>query len=436
MFDDHAELSARIDDPDLPVTPDTVLVLRNAGPVGAPGFPEWGNLPIPKKLLAQGVRDMVRISDARMSGTHYGTCVLHVAPEAAVGGPLALVRTGDMIELDVPHRRIAVDVTAAELERRRAAWKPPRARVRPRLDGALPPARHAGRRGLRPRLPGDRAGGRAPGAGAGHLLTRRGARRSRPRGTLRSRGQAPRNRRKTPMELPRNAFKHALVEGRTQFGTWLMSAAPSTAEAMGCAGFDFLVVDMEHVPVDTPQLVEILRAVAGTPAAAVTRLPWNDTVMVKRALDGGAQTLMFPFVQDEHEAQRAVAATRYPPAGVRGAAAVHRASRYGNVVDYLRRAADELCVVVQLETRRRDRAAGRDRGGTGRRLVVRRARRPRGDHRAPGRHRPRRRAGEARAAPPPRRDASASPAGSSAAIPRWRGAFSTTATRGSRSAPT
>ncbi|HSN45410.1 MAG TPA: L-arabinonate dehydratase [Casimicrobiaceae bacterium] len=125
VFDDHAELTARIDDPDLPVTPDTVLVLRNAGPVGAPGFPEWGNLPIPKKLLAQGVREMVRLSDARMSGTHFGTCVLHVAPEAAVGGPLALVRTGDTIELDVPHRRIAVDVTAAELERRRAAWKPP-----------------------------------------------------------------------------------------------------------------------------------------------------------------------------------------------------------------------------------------------------------------------------------------------------------------------
>jgi len=125
VFDDHAELSARIDDADLPVTRDTVLVLRNAGPVGAPGFPEWGNLPIPKKLLAQGVRDIVRLSDARMSGTHYGTCVLHVAPEAAVGGPLALLRTGDVVELDVPRRRLAVDLPAAELERRRAAWQPP-----------------------------------------------------------------------------------------------------------------------------------------------------------------------------------------------------------------------------------------------------------------------------------------------------------------------
>jgi dihydroxy-acid dehydratase len=125
VFDNHAEFSAKVDDPDLPVTADTVMVLRNAGPVGAPGFPEWGNLHIPKKLLAQGVRDMVRISDARMSGTHYGTCVLHVAPESAIGGPLALVRTGDRITLDVPARRIHLHVTDDELERRRAAWTPP-----------------------------------------------------------------------------------------------------------------------------------------------------------------------------------------------------------------------------------------------------------------------------------------------------------------------
>lgn len=125
VFDNHAEFSARVDDPTLPVTKDSVLVLRNAGPIGAPGFPEWGNLQIPKKILAQGVRDMVRISDARMSGTHYGTCVLHVAPESAVGGPLALVRTGDMIEIDVPARRIHLDVDEEELARRRAAWTPP-----------------------------------------------------------------------------------------------------------------------------------------------------------------------------------------------------------------------------------------------------------------------------------------------------------------------
>jgi len=125
VFDDHAELSARIDDPALPVDENTVLVLRNAGPVGAPGFPEWGNLPIPKKLLTRGVRDMVRISDARMSGTHYGTCVLHVAPESAVGGPLALVQTGDTIELDVDARRLHLAVPDDELARRRAAWVPP-----------------------------------------------------------------------------------------------------------------------------------------------------------------------------------------------------------------------------------------------------------------------------------------------------------------------
>jgi dihydroxy-acid dehydratase len=126
VFDDHAEFSAKVDDPDLPVTKDTVMVLRNAGPVGAPGFPEWGNLHIPKKLLAQGVRDMVRVSDARMSGTHYGTCVLHVAPESAVGGPLALVRTGDTITLDVPARSIRLHVDDDELAQRRAAWTPPR----------------------------------------------------------------------------------------------------------------------------------------------------------------------------------------------------------------------------------------------------------------------------------------------------------------------
>ena len=125
VFDDHAELSARIDDPHLDVDADSVLVLRNAGPVGAPGMPEWGNLPIPKKLLAQGVRDMVRISDGRMSGTHYGTCILHVAPESAVGGPLALIKTGDMIDIDVPARSLNMRVSDAELAARRAAWMPP-----------------------------------------------------------------------------------------------------------------------------------------------------------------------------------------------------------------------------------------------------------------------------------------------------------------------
>ena len=125
VFEDMVDMMKRIDDPALDVDENSVLVLRNAGPLGGPGFPEWGNLPIPKKVLAKGIRDMVRISDARMSGTHYGTCVLHVAPEAFIGGPLALVRDGDVIELDVVGRRLHLRVTDEELARRRAAWTAP-----------------------------------------------------------------------------------------------------------------------------------------------------------------------------------------------------------------------------------------------------------------------------------------------------------------------
>jgi dihydroxy-acid dehydratase len=125
VFDDYNDMAARIDDPQLDVDATSVIVLRNAGPQGAPGMPEWGQLPIPKKLLEQGVRDMVRISDARMSGTSYGACVLHVAPEAFVGGPLAFVQSGDRIELDVPARRLNVLITDEEMARRRAAWKAP-----------------------------------------------------------------------------------------------------------------------------------------------------------------------------------------------------------------------------------------------------------------------------------------------------------------------
>jgi dihydroxy-acid dehydratase len=125
VFRDYGDLSKRIDDPALDVTPASVLVLQHAGPLGGPGMPEWGMLPIPKKLLEQGVRDMVRVSDARMSGTAYGTCVLHVAPESFVGGPLALVRDGDLIELDVPRRRLTLRVPDDELARRRACWRPP-----------------------------------------------------------------------------------------------------------------------------------------------------------------------------------------------------------------------------------------------------------------------------------------------------------------------
>ena len=128
VFDDYAQMKANIDRDDLDVSEDSVLVLRNAGPLGGPGMPEWGMLPIPKKLVKKGVRDMVRISDARMSGTSYGACILHVAPESYVGGPLALVQTGDMISLDVAARKISLDVSDEELARRRAALPAPKPR--------------------------------------------------------------------------------------------------------------------------------------------------------------------------------------------------------------------------------------------------------------------------------------------------------------------
>ncbi len=150
--------------------------------------------------------------------------------------------------------------------------------------------------------------------------------------------------------MPVNKFKQGLRDGRTQLGAWLTSGAPSTAEAMGCAGFDFLVVDMEHTPVDTPEMVEILRTIAGTPAQAVVRLVWNDMVWLKRVLDGGAQTVLLPFVQNAEEAKRAVACTRYPPDGIRGVAGGHRASRFATIPNYLKTAAQELCVMVQIET--------------------------------------------------------------------------------------
>jgi dihydroxyacid dehydratase/phosphogluconate dehydratase len=128
VFDDYPSMKAAVDDENLDVTADHVLVLRNAGPQGGPGMPEWGMLPIPKKLVKQGVRDMVRISDARMSGTSYGACILHVSPESHVGGPLGLVRNGDMISVDIPARSITLEVSEAELEARRAAMPEPTAR--------------------------------------------------------------------------------------------------------------------------------------------------------------------------------------------------------------------------------------------------------------------------------------------------------------------
>jgi dihydroxy-acid dehydratase len=136
VFDDYNDMAARVDRADLDCDKDSVLVLRNAGPLGGPGMPEWGMLPVPQKLLKQGVRDMVRISDARMSGTSYGCCVLHVAPESFVGGPLGLVKNGDLIELDVAKRELNLKVPADELQRRKSGWKAP-ARKYERSYGAI-----------------------------------------------------------------------------------------------------------------------------------------------------------------------------------------------------------------------------------------------------------------------------------------------------------
>ena len=136
VFEDYNDMAARIDDPALAVTRESVLVLKNAGPLGGPGMPEWGQLPIPKKLLQEGVRDMLRISDARMSGTSYGACVLHVAPESYVGGPLAFVREGDVIELDAEARRLTLHVAEDELARRKAAWVKPKPKY-PRGYGVI-----------------------------------------------------------------------------------------------------------------------------------------------------------------------------------------------------------------------------------------------------------------------------------------------------------
>lgn len=124
VFEDIDDYKARLDDPNLDVDENSILVLKNVGPKGYPGMPEVGNMSLPKKLLAKGVIDMVRISDGRMSGTGFGTVVLHISPEAAVGGVLALVQDGDYIELDVENRKLNLEVSDEELERRRALWKP------------------------------------------------------------------------------------------------------------------------------------------------------------------------------------------------------------------------------------------------------------------------------------------------------------------------
>lgn len=133
-------------------------------------------------------------------------------------------------------------------------------------------------------------------------------------------------------------------------GTFAMAASPLMAEALGCIGFDWVVVDMEHTPLDLDDLVHMLQAIAGTPMLPITRVPWNDTVRIKRVLDAGAQTLMIPFVQNADQARKAVAACKYPPHGVRGMAAMSRGSRFGTVPDYFKVANEGISVVVQIET--------------------------------------------------------------------------------------
>ncbi len=153
------------------------------------------------------------------------------------------------------------------------------------------------------------------------------------------------------MEIPKNAFKRALAEGRRPIGFWLSLGSPAVAELVAGAGYDWVLVDTEHAPNEVPDVIDQLRALEGGTASPVVRPAWNDPVLIKRLLDAGAQSLLVPFVRNAEEAASAVAATRYPPQGIRGVATITRASGYGRVSDYVRRAEDELCVVVQLETR-------------------------------------------------------------------------------------
>lgn len=152
------------------------------------------------------------------------------------------------------------------------------------------------------------------------------------------------------MDLPRNTFKHALAAGTPQIGLWLSLSSNYSAEVCAASGFDWVLVDTEHSPNELDMVFSQLQAIAPYPSHAVVRVAWNDPVIVKRTLDVGAQTLLFPFVQDAAEAARAVAATRYPPRGIRGVAGTTRATRFGRVKDYAKRAHEETCVLVQVET--------------------------------------------------------------------------------------
>ncbi len=152
------------------------------------------------------------------------------------------------------------------------------------------------------------------------------------------------------MDNPKNLFKQRLANKEKLIGSWLMSGSPIVAEAMGSVGFDYLVLDMEHVAIDVPDALAMMQAIAATGTPTLVRLVWNDMVLIKRILDAGAQSIMLPYVQDADEARAAVSYTRYPPHGVRGVAGLHRASRWGNVRNYLKEAEKELMVTVQLET--------------------------------------------------------------------------------------
>lgn len=153
------------------------------------------------------------------------------------------------------------------------------------------------------------------------------------------------------MDLPKNDFKHAIRAGRQQIGLWVSLANAYSAELVAGSGFDWLVLDGEHSPNDPTTIIEQLQAVAPYPVSAIVRPAWNDKVLIKRYLDVGAQSLLVPYVQNAEEAQAAVAAIRYPKRGVRGVAGTTRASRFGRVADYVKRAEEELCLLVQIETR-------------------------------------------------------------------------------------
>src|ERR1041384_1159285 len=151
-------------------------------------------------------------------------------------------------------------------------------------------------------------------------------------------------------DIPENKFKRALRAGRPQIGLWSSLCSEMAAEVVGGSGFDWILIDTEHAPNELPMVIGQLRAVAGGAAAAVVRPAWNDPVLMKRLLDAGVQNLLVPYVQTQAKARAAVAGTRYPPQGIRGVAVTHRANRFGRVTDYFQKAADEICLLVQIET--------------------------------------------------------------------------------------